>query len=889
MSNSGMAQVELVDEIKISNLGLHFDGSKVPESERLTFPNRAKYDFAFGSRITPHGDCIYKYKEYVFMTWYKGGESNRHVMLSRYNTNTKKTVTIQFPHRHTGFQNRPHIGESHNTIAVGIAPTDGTVHLLYDMHAYSRTRPSNGSLRSDYFRYSYSKKNVATLPDNEFTLDKFFPKRLYLKNGDNYEGLTYPRFFNNEVGDLFVSMRKGGNNNGKYMTAKYNGTSWSSFKDFNVLNARSKGISYNWGLYGDFKFINGKMHIGFHTRRNINNDKFSLNNGFYYAYANNSNNLTDWRDHKNRSIATPVIDPQKIFISEPGNEVSSSGANSVKISSGADWTVTENGSIHFRTRVIGPNGSKNVHTYKKAGENNFRTSTNFPGGDFHSIGNDVFLIGLKSGRPVVYRANAGTNNWETLYTTNSGKTFRHGVVHIRDGMLYYYLMEKRSGSAQPIYLQIYDLGVENQDNKPPIVSLTNPSQDNQEFTLGETITLSANASDPDGNLDYVNFKVNGSFFKQDQDRPFSVTWNPTVAGTYTIGARAFDKEELSTEVTRTVIIREEIGNQSPNVSFATPSNNITVQEGYDLTIVANASDPDGSISNVRLYINNSLIRQENVAPYEWGHDGSPNLQEVNGRSAGEYTVTAVATDNEGKKGEATFILTVQGDDDNGGDGDGDNNCSFGTPVNSGLAAMYKVTYSNVHVLGDDGAKLGNFRKFTINWVPANNGLYQFAFNTNNGAPDWYVDFKNTMTYQLKNAQPEIILNNTGFEGLDGSYWVTRDGNNFVLVSKTKDFSLYFNNSSSAPTCSDRSNTSEIPDDSQIVVFPNPVNDNVLNISGMDYELSSIEVVDMLGKIIIHKEEQTNDTQLNVSTLPTGTYVLIIKSLKSRKSMLFTKQ
>ena len=48
------AQVRLESEIKISDLGLFFDGSQVGQNSS----NGPKYDFVFGNKITPHGDCI---------------------------------------------------------------------------------------------------------------------------------------------------------------------------------------------------------------------------------------------------------------------------------------------------------------------------------------------------------------------------------------------------------------------------------------------------------------------------------------------------------------------------------------------------------------------------------------------------------------------------------------------------------------------------------------------------------------------------------------------------------------------------------------------------------------------------------------------------------------
>lgn len=92
-------------------------------------------------------------------------------------------------------------------------------------------------------------------------------------------------------------------------------------------------------------------------------------------------------------------------------------------------------------------------------------------------------------------------------------------------------------------------------NVAPEVTITSPLN-NTEFTLGEEIILKANATDPDRNLDRVNFKINDQFYKTDNSRPFENTFIPTEAGTYIIGARAFDKDGLAVEETVTIEVIE---------------------------------------------------------------------------------------------------------------------------------------------------------------------------------------------------------------------------------------------------------------------------------------------------------------------------------------------
>lgn len=650
------SQVTFEREVFISERGLFFDGVDVGANTNV--PNNGPaYDYAFGNRITPHGDCIKEFQGYVFMTWYRGGKNDRHVMLSRYNPNTGAVRTIEFPHRHNGFQNVPHIGESHNTIAVGISPLDGTIHLLYDMHSYSEDRPANGSLANDYFRYSYSVKNAATVPDSQFNLSQFVNdsdgdyKHLQMRPGTDYRSLTYPNFFLNTRGELFMWIREGGHTNGAYKFCKYDGNQWSDFTSFNVLNAsRNNGVNHNWGLYGDIKFESGKMRIGFARRSGNRNDRFQVNNGFYYGYSDDPNGLNQWKDHNDRPFTLPLFDSERIKASEPSDVLGLSAPNSVVMTSGSNWTVTDNGDIHSVTAVGTGRAKTAVHTYKKAGETVFQTATDFPGGDLYTYKNDVYLIGLGGGRIFVEKAVGGTNNWERIYQSTGTRRFRHGNVYIsQEGKLYFYLMERLSGSSQPLYLQILDLGLsQTPDNQLPTVNITSP-QNNAVFSVGEEITISATASDTDGSIDRVNFIVNDNFYRSDASAPYSQTFAPETAGTYRFRARAIDNDLGVAEAFVTVTVVE-TQNQLPEVQLTSPLDGAVFSVGEEITLAATATDEDGSIDRIHFKINDDFYRRDETSPYS---------QVFTPQNPGTYTLAARAFDNSGGSSEVSISVTVQ--------------------------------------------------------------------------------------------------------------------------------------------------------------------------------------------------------------------------------------
>lgn len=557
------AQATLENEILITNDVMYFDGNRVPLN--TTTNSTTGYDYVYGQALTPHGDCIKVYDKYVFLTWYRGGKTDRHVMLTRYNTETGVQKTIEFPHQHTGYNGRWWIGETHNTIAVGISPKNGTIHMVYDMHRNGRIP----SLANDYLRYSYTTENAATVPDEEFTLDLFVqsPNENYkhlafpgINDENTTKLLTYPAFFTNDEGDLFMKNRFGFSENGKFLFAKYDGNDWEGYTDFNRTQASSHGSPYNWGLYGDIKYVNGKIRIGFQQRANVRNDKYQYQNGFYYAYSDDPSGLTQWKDHEGTEFTRPLAISDKIKISEPGDLVETTALDKVHMVFGFDWTVTDNEDVHFIGRVKDNenNVTKYVHTYKPFGATEFTTTTDFPGAEaLYSLGGNIYIIGLNSsGRPFVDEALGGTNAFRRIYEADSGKRFRKGQVYLANGKLYYYLLENHptdKDDTQPTYLQIIDLGIETGPT-PFAVDLFSPNN-NDVYNQGDNVEIFAKATTDTGALTKVEFHVNDELYEEDTTVPYTVNWSTTTIGSYKIKAIAYNdsgnsiaSEEVTIEV-----------------------------------------------------------------------------------------------------------------------------------------------------------------------------------------------------------------------------------------------------------------------------------------------------------------------------------------------------
>jgi hypothetical protein len=82
-------------------------------------------------------------------------------------------------------------------------------------------------------------------------------------------------------------------------------------------------------------------------------------------------------------------------------------------------------------------------------------------------------------------------------------------------------------------------------------------------------------------------------------------------------------------------------NAFPTVSIITPTNNALFPPGANITVTANASDSDGTVTNVSFYADIIKIGEVTNAPFTITWSNVPQ---------GNYTLTAIATDDEGGTG-----------------------------------------------------------------------------------------------------------------------------------------------------------------------------------------------------------------------------------------------
>ncbi|MDW3060499.1 Ig-like domain-containing protein, partial [Vibrio sp. 1978] len=90
-------------------------------------------------------------------------------------------------------------------------------------------------------------------------------------------------------------------------------------------------------------------------------------------------------------------------------------------------------------------------------------------------------------------------------------------------------------------------------------------------------------------------------------------------------------------------------NLSPTVSFSSPTNNAQIPEGSAITLLADASDEDGQVTQVEFLAGDQTVAIVTQAPFEASWTAAQGVSQL----------TAIATDNEGAVTSTTIAIVVQ--------------------------------------------------------------------------------------------------------------------------------------------------------------------------------------------------------------------------------------
>jgi hypothetical protein len=179
----------------------------------------------------------------------------------------------------------------------------------------------------------------------------------------------------------------------------------------------------------------------------------------------------------------------------------------------------------------------------------------------------------------------------------------------------------------------HDLTV--QGNLPPTVSLTSPGA-NQSFMAPATVTLTADANDPDG-VARVDFFHGATLIGSAASSPYRVAWNHVAAGSYLLTAQATDRlgaSQTSAAVPITVNAPASAGltilylhadhlgtprvatDESQTVVWRNPP----TTEPFGMALPEEDPDGDGRVTTINLRFPGQYFDQETQAHYNYFRD-----------------------------------------------------------------------------------------------------------------------------------------------------------------------------------------------------------------------------------------------------------------------------
>lgn len=201
---------------------------------------------------------------------------------------------------------------------------------------------------------------------------------------------------------------------------------------------------------------------------------------------------------------------------------------------------------------------------------------------------------------------------------------------------------------------VYIQGEGEPENIPPSVVIETPVAGSG-FDLGENIALSASATDVDGTITSVAFfarladEATATEILTDNSNPYTASWTPSIAGTYYVYCVATDNDgrTSTSEHTYSILIDDPNVNDAPSVTVTTDRE--LYIENSDVEITALATD-DNSVSYVEIYNGTTLLTSISTSPY---------VYTISSVAIGNYSISAIAYDEEGLSSTAECSFSVE--------------------------------------------------------------------------------------------------------------------------------------------------------------------------------------------------------------------------------------
>jgi hypothetical protein len=177
-------------------------------------------------------------------------------------------------------------------------------------------------------------------------------------------------------------------------------------------------------------------------------------------------------------------------------------------------------------------------------------------------------------------------------------------------------------------------------SSPSVTRITAPVNGTK-ISFGETFTVTAEAFDPDG-IDGARLWIDGNYYALDSSAPYSFPVSGLAVGSHTLFVRTKDKRGNSLD-SDTILIN--IENQTPYTRITSPANGTAFASGTNITVNAEAFDPDG-ISVARLWLDGNYHSLDSTAPYSFN---------VSGLAQGNHTLVVRTKDSRGNLLDSTPI------------------------------------------------------------------------------------------------------------------------------------------------------------------------------------------------------------------------------------------